>query len=86
MCSETKLRKLSSRPYNRNRAYMGFNSKIDAKINRGNRKHLLIFQKTPEVPTWIAQSKGTTENSHVGLCTNTSRSTNAKVQNIQHGK
>jgi hypothetical protein len=40
----------------------------------------------PEQHNGKAGNKGTTENNHIGQCTQTLESTNLKVQNIQHEK
>jgi hypothetical protein len=50
------------------------------------RNHLKLMQKIPEQYTGKARNQETTENSHIGHCTNTSGSTNVKVQNVYRGK
>jgi hypothetical protein len=46
-----------------------------------SKNHLQIIQKISEQHTQKALSKKTTENSHIGYCTQTSESTNIKVKN-----
>jgi len=58
----------------------------DTSNNRGNWNYLKIIQTIPEQNTGKALHQGTTVNSHTGHCTHTARSTDEKVQNIQHGK
>jgi hypothetical protein len=55
-------------------------NKCDTSSNRGNWNHFKIIKKIPEQHTGKARNQGTTENSHIGHCTHTSGSTNAKVQ------
>ena len=55
--------------------------KQDINNNRGNWKHLRIIQKT-ELHNGKAQNQGTIENSHIGHCTYTSKSTDVEVQKI----
>jgi hypothetical protein len=52
----------------------------DTSNNRGNWNRLKIIQKIPEQRTGKARNEGTTENSHIGHCANTSESTNVKVE------
>ena len=54
--------------------------------NRGDWNHITIIQTVPEQHTVKARNQGTIENSHIGHCTNTTGSTNIKVQSIQHEK
>jgi len=54
--------------------------------NRDNWNRLKVIQKIAEQHTVEALNEGTTENNHAVHCKHTSGSTNAKVQNICHGK
>jgi len=60
--------------------------KIYTRNNKGDWNHLKIIQKITEQHIRKARNKVTTENSHTGHCTRTSKSANVKVQHIQHGK
>jgi hypothetical protein len=52
-----------------------------------NKQQLNIFSfLAMDLRTWKAHHQGTTENSHVGHCTYTSESNNAKVQNVCLGE
>jgi hypothetical protein len=45
-----------------------------------NRNDIKIIQKIPEPLTGKARNQGAAENSHIGHCTNTSESTDVRVQ------
>jgi hypothetical protein len=47
---------------------------------------LQILHTVPKQHAGKSRNRGTTKNSHIGLCTCTSQSTTVKVQIIQHGK
>jgi hypothetical protein len=53
-----------------------------AKTSDTKSNHLKIIQKIPEQHTGKAQHQGATDNSHTGHCTQSSESTNVKVQKI----
>ena len=55
-------------------------NKRNTSNNSGNWNHLIIIQKIPEQHTRKARNQRTTENNHIGHGTNTSESTNVKVQ------
>jgi hypothetical protein len=55
-------------------------NKCDTSNNRGNWNHLKIIQKIPEQHIGKARNEVTTENSHIGHCTHTSKSTDVKIQ------
>ena len=55
---------------------------LDASNTRGNLKYLKIIQKIPEQRTGKARNQVTTENGHIGHYTDTSESTDVKVQEI----
>ena len=44
------------------------------------------IQKTSGQHTWKVRHQGIKENSHTGHCAHTSENTNAKAQNVYHGK
>jgi len=59
-------------------------SKRDSGDNKGNWKNIKIIQKVPEQHSWKARNQVTTENSHIGHCTQALESANVKVQNIKN--
>jgi len=44
------------------------------------------MQKIPGQHNGKVRNQGTTENSHIGHCTHTSKNTDVKVQKVCHGK
>ena len=48
--------------------------------NKGDWNHFKITQTIPEKHKRKARNQGTTENSHIGHCTQTAGSANVKVQ------
>ena len=48
--------------------------------------HIKITDKIREQHIWKGRRQGTLENSHIGHCTQTSETTNVKVQNVFQGK
>jgi len=58
--------------------------KTNTSNNRGDWNHLRITQTTPEQHTGKAH-QGTTQNSHIGYCTDTAGSADVKVSNINVG-
>jgi len=55
---------------------------IISSVKRGKWNHLKIIQQC----TGKARNQGTTENSHIGHCTQTAESADVKVLSYQHGK
>ena len=55
-------------------------NKGDTSNNRSDWDHFKIIQKIHKQHTWKPCSEGTTENSHIGYCAQTSESANVKVQ------
>ena len=49
-------------------------------------KHFKIIQKIPAEHREKARPKGTGENSHIGHCIHTSKSSNVKVHKVYHGR
>ena len=60
--------------------------KSDTGNDKGNWKNLKIIQKIPKQHSLKARNQGTTENSHIGHCTQALESANAKVENIKNEK
>jgi len=68
------------RLYNRNTSHVECKNKSDTGNNRGDWNHFKTTQTVPEQHTGKARNQGTTDNSHIGHCTQTAGSADVTVK------